>query len=191
MIGLLRQKLYINGATATVLVVLAFAATGAGEFVREGVRKPFTIRNVLYSNAIPPSEVARMRREGSVTGDPYPLRGPQPPTEILQLGARVFRRQCAVCHSTDGANGVLHLVAAWTPEQMRINIAQLQRTKAFMPPFAGSAHEVESLVQWLLWQRAGEPANWTNVHDPETLATIEAWLDEAGVAAGSQSEDPR
>ena len=55
LLGLLRQHLYINGATATLLVALAFGATGAGEFVREGSRKPYTVRDTLYANSITPA----------------------------------------------------------------------------------------------------------------------------------------
>ena len=75
--GLIRRKLYINAATATLLVALAFAATGAGEFVREGVRKPYTIRQTLYSNSLTQEEVDTLRKRGSVTNDPYPLRNPE------------------------------------------------------------------------------------------------------------------
>ncbi len=51
-VALVVKRLYINGATATLLMALAFGATAAGEFVREGARKPYTIRNVLYSTSI-------------------------------------------------------------------------------------------------------------------------------------------
>lgn len=144
-VGLLFQRLYINGATATMLVGLAFGATAAGEFVREGVRKPFTVRDVLYSSSIKPSEIAELRRVGSVTRDPYPLRdGEKYPNAQLELGAKVFRFQCAVCHTAAGANGVVHLAGTWTLDQKRLNIAKLQRTKPFMPPFAGPPEEVEA-----------------------------------------------
>ena len=66
-VGLIRQKLYINGATATLLVALAFGATAGGEFVREGVRKPYTVRDTLYSNSMTQSDVELLRRVGSVT----------------------------------------------------------------------------------------------------------------------------
>ena len=69
-----RKRLYINGATATLLLVLAFGATAAGEFVREGARKPYTVRGVLYSTSMTPAEVARLRERGATTDDPYPLR---------------------------------------------------------------------------------------------------------------------
>ncbi len=51
----------------------------------------------------------------------------------------VYRFQCSVCHTYDGANGLLELTGTWTLDQKRLNIAQLQRTKPFMPPFAGTA----------------------------------------------------
>ena len=38
--GLWQRRLYVNGASATLLVALAFLATAGGEFVREGSRKP-------------------------------------------------------------------------------------------------------------------------------------------------------
>jgi mono/diheme cytochrome c family protein len=185
-IGLLRQKLYINGATATVLVLLALAATAAGEFVREGARKPFTVRQALYSNAIAPDEIAELRKAGSVTADPYPLRdAARHATDQLRLGARVYRLQCSVCHTVRGANGVIHLAGSWTPEQLRMNLAKLQHTKAFMPPFAGNAEELEALVQFIMWEAAGAPQSWPVSGDAGALARIQAWLDQAGTEPGS------
>jgi mono/diheme cytochrome c family protein len=182
-LGLLRRKLYINGATATLLCALAFGATAGGEFVREGVRKPYTVRSALYSNAIRPEQVAELRRVGSVTRDPYPLKNAASyPTDQLRLGAKVYRFQCSVCHTLAGANGLTHLVGTWTLEQKRMNLAKLQYTKPFMPPFAGTAEELEALVQMLTWLKAGRPAAWPESRDPDALARIRKWLEEAGTA---------
>ncbi|MEM7202465.1 MAG: cytochrome c [Planctomycetota bacterium] len=184
------RRVAIDRATAALLLALAFAATGAGEFVREGVRKPFTIRHVLYSNAVTPTDVARMRIEGAVADDPYPVRGAEHlPNDQLILGQRVFRRLCAVCHSIEGANGVRHLTATWTTDQLRMNLAQLQRTKSFMPPFAGTPTELEALVQWLRWIAADRPRDWpTTSGDPAPLAQIRTWLDQAGTGPGGSVE---
>ncbi|MCK6485830.1 MAG: cytochrome c [Phycisphaerae bacterium] len=185
LVGLLRQKLYINGATATLLCALAFAATAGGEFVREGVRKPFTVRQALYSNSITPDEVARLRKTGSVTHDPYTLRDSAAyPNEQLRLGARVYRFQCSICHTLDGANGLEHLTGAWTLEQKRMNIAKLQHTKSFMPPFAGNAVELEALVQMLTWHHAGRPGDWPDSDDVAPYVQLQHWLDEAGTQPG-------
>ncbi len=174
-------KLYINGATATLLCALALAATGGGEFVREGARKPYTIRQVLYSNAIQQPEIAELRKVGSVTDDPYPLQNAAIyPTQQLRLGAKVFRLQCSICHTLSDMNGLVELSGNWSDDQKRMMIAQLQRTKPFMPPFSGSAVELEALVQLIAWEAAGRPAREEHSVDPAVLSKIQHWLDEAG-----------
>lgn len=176
----------LGGPTAAILLVIAFAATAAGEFVREGARKPYTVRDVLYSSSLTEAEVVQMRSLGAATHDPWPLRdAARYPTAQLSHGARVVRALCDVCHTMTAANGLSHLVATWSLDQMRHNIAMLQRTKAFMPPFAGTATDVESVVQLLAWERAGAPIVWPQplpigaaAIDP--LPQIQRWLDEAG-----------
>lgn len=186
LVALWYNRLYINGATSGLLVILAFGATAGGEFVREGVRKPFTIRETLYSNSIHRDEVARLRTSGMSTHpDAYPLRDAHRYTNTqLHQGALVFREQCSVCHTLGGMNAVDELTATWSTEQMRINIAQLQMTKPFMPPFAGTAQEVEALVQLLRWIHQGRPSELPPEVSPsqraETQARIQAYLDEAG-----------
>ncbi|MFH0982733.1 MAG: c-type cytochrome [Planctomycetota bacterium] len=191
LIGLLFQRLYINGATATLLCGLALVATAGGEFVREGVRKPYTIRNTLYSNSLKQPEVEYLRKVGSVTYDPYPLRDASAyPNDQLRLGSKVYRFQCSICHTLDGANSLTHLTGSWMMEQKRMNIAKLQHTKPFMPPFAGTAPEVEALVQFLSWSNAGRPANWSVTDDLRILARIGQWLEAAGTAPGvAQAHD--
>jgi hypothetical protein len=176
-VGLLVKRLYISGATATLLVALAFGATGAGEFVREGARKPYTVRGVLYSTSIRPDEVAELRRTGATAGDPYPLRDPDRyPTEQLRRGAHVERVLCDACHTMHGSNALVELTRTWTDDQLRLNIAKLQRTKGFMPPFAGNADDVEAIVQLLRWENAGAPATFATTATPPELAR---YLDEA------------
>jgi len=194
--GLLRRKLYINGATASLLLALAFAATAGGEFVREGVRKPYTVREALYSTSVTPEEAARLRTVGCVTNDPYPLRNAADyPSDQVRLGARVFRFHCSVCHTMDGANALKRLAGDWTPMQRRMNIAQLQRTKTFMPPFSGTPEELEALVRLIEWNDAGKPRDWpvsTGREDwPENRRRIRAWMDEVGVAPGFQRAKER
>lgn len=190
-VGLLVKRLYINGATATLLLGLAFGATAAGEFVREGARKPYTVRGVLYSTSMTPAEVTRLRKTGAVAHDPYPLRDEaRYPSAQLRHGAKVYRALCDACHTLHGANAVVELTRTWSDDQLRLNVAKLQRTKGFMPPFAGTATDVEALVQLLRWETAGTPAAWPASEDPATLAQIGRWLDEAGTAPFVPEERP-
>ena len=188
LLGLWRKRLYINGATATLLVALAFGATAGGEFVREGARKPYTVREILYSNSITPDELAVLRDRGSVAADPYPLRYPeQYPNDQLRVGAKVYRFQCSVCHTIDGANGIVHLAGGWSARQLRMNLAALQHTKPFMPPFAGTASELEALVQLVRWSSEGAPAQWPTSEAPQLMARLAQWLAEAGTEPGSKN----
>jgi mono/diheme cytochrome c family protein len=183
--GLLRLKLYINAATSLLLVSLALLATGFAEFVREGVRKPYTVRGYLYSNSFTQAELDYFRQNGCTTDDPYPLRNADSyPSPQVAQGAHVFRNLCSVCHTPDAANGLTHLTGGWSDDQLRMNIAMLQRTKPFMPPFAGNAQELESLVQWLQWQNDGRPAAWEETRDPQVITRTQDWLDEAGTTPG-------
>ena len=189
-IGLWKQQLFINGATATLLLVLAFAATAGGEFVREGVRKPYTIRNVLYSNSMTAEDVRHLRKVGCTTNDPWPLQNADSyPNDQLRMGAHVYRVQCSICHTLDGTNALSHLTSTWSTEQKRINISQLQRTRNFMPPFAGTPEELEALVQLLEWRHDDQPDNWPTTGDGDLYQQIRTWIESAAlpeVAAGNR-----
>lgn len=181
LIGMVYQRLYINGATGTLLLSLSFVATGGGEFVREGSRKPFTIRGRMYSNGVRMDQVNRLRRSGVTSYDPYPLRRKKDPPDFrIFYGALTYRNLCSSCHTVSGINGLVHLVSTWDMEQMRHNISKLQQTKAFMPPFAGRPEELEALVQFLAWSRAGRPEEWESDTTDRDLVKIRLWMNEAG-----------
>jgi cytochrome d ubiquinol oxidase subunit I len=78
----------------------------------------------------------------------------------------------------NGGNALVELTKSWTDDQLRLNVAKLQHTKAFMPPFAGNADDVEALVQLLRWETKGAPPAWPVTTAPPEIAT---YLDEAGV----------
>ena len=81
---------------------------------------------------------------------------------------------------------MIELTATWSLDQRRLNIAQLQRAKLFMPPFAGTADELESLVQLIGWIEAGRPAEWETSGDSELSRQIQQWIDEAGTGPGHE-----
>jgi uncharacterized protein YpbB len=57
-----------------------------------------------------------------------------------------------------------------------------------MPPFAGTATELEALVQLLSWMAAGEPQAWPVSDDHDAVERIQRWLNEAGTEAGHASQ---
>lgn len=187
--GLLRGNLTINAMTAALLCALGLGATAGAEFVREGARKPFTIRKALYSNSIRPDEVRALRLSGAVADDPWPLKDSEEyPNDQLRHGRKVYRALCSACHTESGANGLTHLAGTWAPDQRRMNFAMLQRTKAFMPPFAGNAQDVEALAQFVGWLSAERPPNWPVRRNLEEMRRIQDWLDEAGIEPATDEQ---
>ena len=167
-------------------------ASMGGFFTYQEMLDNLDCRQVLYSNSISPHDVARLREVGCVVDDRYPMRSSETfPTSQLRLGGRVFRRQCSVCHTVEGTNGVAHLVGSWDIDQMRMNIAKLQQTKPFMPPFAGTAEELESLVQFICWRSADSPRVWPEVENVTVIGQIEDWLEEAGTEPGDFDRNHR
>jgi cytochrome bd ubiquinol oxidase subunit I len=177
-VALLIKRVNVSGATATLLLALAFGATAAGEFVREGARKPYTVRGVLYSTSITPAEVSELRVRGVTPDDPYPLRDDaRYANDQLRRGAKVERALCDACHTMHGGNALVELTRSLTDDQLRLDVAKLQHTKAFMPPFAGNADDVEALVQLVRWETKDAPASWPVTQTPPDISR---WLDEAG-----------
>jgi cytochrome bd-type quinol oxidase subunit 1 len=144
---------YLRPATfsvtfAVVLLALGLLATGGGEWVREGIRKPYIIYGYLYSNGVFADQakpatgvlaVAKWSVYGSVDKAP----------SAVAAGEDVFRVQCAACHTRDGYNGIKPLVKGWTPDFAAGQIDRLQMLKGYMPPFMGSVGERDALAAYL------------------------------------------
>lgn len=134
---------------AVVILSLGLLTTGGGEWVREGIRKPFVIYDYLYSNGVfltdqrDPQGVmhaAKWSVYGSVDAAPEPA----------EAGRDIFRLQCASCHTIHGYNGVAPLVRGWSVEFAAHQIDRLAMLKGYMPPFLGTAAERDALTAYLI-----------------------------------------
>lgn len=177
-LGLILRRRYINLETSLLLLVLAVVATGAMEFLREGVRKPYLIPGYMYSNGIlaTPAWRERFRQEGLLAHArfAYPAGMTQDQLHALaphELGRYVFNAQCRMCHEPGGPNGIRPLVSRASRELVTRMTDELDRLGGYMPPFMGSDLEKRALVEYQLY-----------VADPQGYAatTRPAALSEAG-----------
>ncbi len=155
--GLIRYHRYINLETSLLLLAIAFVATASMEFVREGIRKPYLIYGVLYSNGIPadPDWAIRLRAEGSLAFMPFVRAPGQSVQDIRGLALRdagelVFRAQCAACHVPGGFNGLEQLVRDKSRDWLTRTTLELHRVRHFMPPFLGDEFELAAIVEYQL-----------------------------------------
>jgi cytochrome d ubiquinol oxidase subunit I len=170
-LGPLRHPNWVSPGFALLLFGTGLTVFSAGEFVREAVRKPYIIYNVVYGNQILPEEVATLREKGYIEGGTwtsawvrarYPtvtqsgqinedklLALPEP--DQRELGKVLFQYHCSSCHATtEGYSAVAQLLRGWTPEMIKSLVRNPEKFHFFMPPWAGTPQEAELLTKYLV-----------------------------------------
>ncbi len=169
-LGPYRNPGWLSPGFALLFLGLGLAAVTSGEYVREAVRKPFIVYNVVLGNQILPAELPRLRAAGILQGGVWPrafvsthyphllregrvdqeglLRLPQ--ADQVLLGEALFMHACNNCHaSRSGFSALRNLMRGWTPEMVRAVTEHPERVHFFMPPWAGTEAESRLLEQYL------------------------------------------
>lgn len=161
--GLVRFKRYINLETSLLLAALALMATGTMEFVREGIRKPYVIYGRMYANQIDVSEVAGYQRDGYLPSANWAFSSSEAREAAgpVARGQALFAGQCRSCHTTRGvSNGIAPLIQGRSKKSLRDALDELHQLRGrVMPPFAGSAEEMDWLVEYLVQLNPTSHAN--------------------------------
>jgi mono/diheme cytochrome c family protein len=157
-----RRRTFGLGLALSALAC-ACVALGAGEWIREDLRKPYVIGQFMYVNGVrarvrpdaPDSDpfvlaavrrtgvlgVARWTRLGDAT---HSVRTP------AEDGRAVFDLLCRPCHTVDGFLAIRPLVAGRNPQALERVLENLDTWRGRrMPPFAGSDRERSELAVWL------------------------------------------
>jgi hypothetical protein len=128
---------------AIAVLLLAFAATGAGEHAREMIRKPFTIGQHMYSNGVRKSQIDGFNQTGYTTGSPW--------NSAMGPGELMFRGQCMNCHTVDGYRSMRRLLNGRDRKSIGNLLSILHENadtspyRSFMPPLVGNKAEIDAL----------------------------------------------
>jgi cytochrome bd-type quinol oxidase subunit 1/mono/diheme cytochrome c family protein len=169
-LGPYRNPGWLTPGFAGALLALGIAAFTSGEFIRESVRKPYVIYNVVLGNQILTGEVARLKQDGYLDGgtwtkayiaakypavmtaghiDPQKLLN-LPPTERVQVGEVLFQYHCNDCHAArQGYSAVGPLLVGRPREMILGTVEHLEVAHFFMPPWAGTPQEAQLLTDYL------------------------------------------
>ncbi len=101
---------------AALALLAAFAFFGGYERLREGSRKPFVIRDYMFSNGILVSEIGAFDTGGVLAKATWAARendGTQ-----VGMGRAVFSAECAMCHTLGGYLSIRKLVAPVDPDML-------------------------------------------------------------------------
>ena len=197
-LGPYRNPGWLSPGFAVALFLFGLAAFSVGEFVREAVRKPYIVYNVVLGNQILPREVSELRQRGylergiwtkALVAQRYPAvlvddpsaRGGRrieprrlvelPVADREALGEVLFQYHCNDCHAARvGYSAVGPLIQGRPRPMVRDLIEHLEIAHFFMPPWCGTPEEAELLTDYLMSIAPPRPAGMLPVFDPATTA---------------------
>ena len=146
-----RNPLELNLSHALAILLLALMATGAGEYAREMLRKPYVIGRWMYSNGVRVPYALGIDAHGYLqrTVWVYDV------NSSYSRGEAIFRGECGSCHTLNGYRPLATLLAGRDRANIENFITMLHEHKAdspysrFMPPMAGSKQDIEDLANYL------------------------------------------
>jgi cytochrome d ubiquinol oxidase subunit I len=154
-----RNPVDFNLSHAAAVLMLAYIATGAGEYSREMLRKPYVIGGWMYSNGVRVPAVSRINAEGYLAHSNWVWNGAgngsAAAPSSYSRGEAIFRGECASCHTLDGYRPLRELLAGRDRANIRNFIVMLHENKAdspyrkFMPPMAGTQKDIDELTDFL------------------------------------------
>jgi cytochrome bd ubiquinol oxidase subunit I len=166
-LGPYRNPGWLSPGFAGALTLLGVAAFSTGEFIREAVRKPYVLYNVVLGSQIYPDEVEGLRKTGFLEESSRSSReggswlkkfAARPDVDRVALGQALFMYHCNDCHATTaGYSAVAPLVRGWTRPRIVDLIEHLDEGHFFMPPWAGTHDEAELLADYLESIAPGRP----------------------------------
>jgi cytochrome c553 len=168
-----RNPVDFNLSHAMAVLLLALMATGAGEYSREMLRKPYVIGRWMYSNGVRVPYVARINQEGYLAHSMWVWQGPPLFIDVLvppgtpfythendpdysySRGEAIFRGECGSCHTLSGYRPLKDLLAGRDRANIGSFITMLHEYKPdspyrrFMPPMVGTKQDVDDLTDYL------------------------------------------
>jgi mono/diheme cytochrome c family protein len=151
-----RSPLDFNLSHAMSVLLLALIATGAGEYSREMLRKPYVIGHWMYSNGVRVPYVARINQEGYLAHSNWVWSdGNSAVASNYSHGEAIFRGECGSCHTLAGYRPLKTLLAGRDRANIDNFVSMLHDYKAdspyrrFMPPMVGTKQDVDDLADFL------------------------------------------
>jgi cytochrome d ubiquinol oxidase subunit I len=156
----------------TILVFLSgIAAVSTGEFIREAVRKPYIVYNVVMGNQIFAEQIPHLRESGFLDGgvwtralikEKYPFAVSNdridaskllylPLNEQIRIGSVLFQYHCNDCHAVRfGYSAVGNLTRGWSERMIQDVVEHPEKAHFFMPPWCGTKEEAILLTKYLV-----------------------------------------
>jgi len=140
--GLLIPRAY-STVIGIIVMALGLSWFGSYEFFRESLRKPYVVTDYMYGNGLEVAKTADYHKMGYMGMMKF---------RTGNDGADLFRHSCRSCHTLDGYKALKPQYDGTDTAFIAGTIRGIQVMKGNMPPFMGTAQEVEQLAQYIYTQ---------------------------------------
>lgn len=166
---------------ALALLVIGQLYIGCFEFIREGGRRPYIIREVMYATSILKKDLDRIQDQGILAVAKWVQHREITAANRTAAGRELYNLLCLSCHAIDGpVRDIKKLAAPFTPSGLDAMISGMHLFHPAMPPFAGTAEERRALAAFIAEALNGR-------RDPEP---VELAHKEIEMAAFDPENDP-
>jgi cytochrome bd-type quinol oxidase subunit 1 len=166
---------------ALVLLAIGQLYIGCFEFIREGGRRPYIIRDVMYSTSILKKDMDRIQDQGILTLAKWVKNREVTETNRMAAGRELYNLLCLSCHAIDGpVRDIKKLAAPYSPSGLDAMISGMHIFHPAMPPFAGTLEERKALAVFIAEELNGR-------RDP---APVELQQKEVEIAPFDPEKDP-
>lgn len=165
----------LHVSLAAVLVVSGFGFMGSFEYLRERLRRPYVIKDVVYSNGVLKQDAESVREEGMLAASVWG--GMQGEMSDIAKGKKVYQMACGSCHSIEGVmNDIVKRTEHFPPYGMEVFINGIGKVSEYMPQFMGTDEERRLLAEYLTYHINGSSAP-VLADSPEPLPVPEEAFD--------------
>ncbi len=142
----------LGKSLAVAMLLIGQLYLGCFEFIREGGRRPYIIRDVMYSTSILKKEVPRLQHEGILPSARWVRNRVITETNKLAAGRELYTLLCLSCHAINGPmRDIKPLTAAFTPSGLDAMLSGMDLFYPAMPPFTGTATERAALAYYIAY----------------------------------------
>jgi hypothetical protein len=146
----IRTPRCISCTAAVILLIIGQLYMGCFEFMREGGRRPYIIRDYMYSTAILKKDMETVKKQGVLQSAKWSLHKNVTPDNLMESGKELYTLLCLPCHSIGGPlNDIKKMTKNFTPFGLENMIGSIDRFHPYMPPFAGTMLEQKALATYI------------------------------------------
>ena len=143
-----REPRRLSPAGALLALLAAALSPALMQIAREEARGPFFIQGYLYRNGILAEEIPRLQREGFWRPAAWRKEKEAPSPE--ELGARVFRGECAACHPAWRKGAAQAALPSFREQGAALRfLGAMGKGHPAFPAFAGSEGERRAVAAHL------------------------------------------